>query len=184
MIFSLFLAEKNIDENLKNQKQNLISTGQKHLGYIYIPAQESNEGIINNEIMNINTNKAPVILNNTIKKNINENKNNAFISICDKLTKALNTLKYNNYDMDIQTLDIREYFNLGILEYLKVFIIENTILKYCIDYIYKNGGQMNDFSFLLSGDKIISPDKIQESNEYSFINEELCKYFKFQNINK
>ena len=183
MIFSLFLAEKNIDENLKNQKQNLISTGQKHLGYIYIPAQESNEGIINNEIMNINTNKAPVILNNTIKKNINENKNNAFISICDKLTKALNTLKYNNYDMDIQTLDIREYFNLGILEYLKVFIIENTILKYCIDYISKNGGQMNDFSYLLSEDKIISPDKIQESNNYSFINEELCKYFKFQNIN-
>ena len=41
---------------------------------------------------------------------------------------------------------------------------------------------MNDFSFLLSEDKIISPDKIQESNNYSFINEELCKYFKFQNI--
>ena len=62
--------------------------------------------------------------------------------------------------MDIQTLDIREYFNLGLIEYLKVFIIENTILKYCIDYISKNGGQMNDFSFLLSEDKIISPDKI------------------------
>ena len=42
---------------------------------------------------------------------------------------------------------------------------------------------MNDFSFCLSESDIINYDLANEYTQYSFINEEITKYFKVQNIN-
>lgn len=60
---------------------------------------------------------------------------------------------------------------------LSVFIIEYSKVKYCYDSIR----QINISSFLSEKD-IISHDKISELIKYSFINEEICKFFRIQNL--
>jgi hypothetical protein len=57
---------------------------------------------------------------------------------------------------------------------LEVFIIENSKLKYYLS---------NRISQYISFEDIIPVDKISETTQYSFINEELIKYLQINNIN-
>ena len=62
-----------------------------------------------------------------------------------------------------------------IIEYLPIFIIEFSKLKYRIDTIIQY--QNIDFSFCLTESDIKSSEQITELTEYySFVNQEICKY--------
>ena len=182
--FIQYLTGKNIDLNIAKKKQNLFSTGNKHLGYIYLINPLKNSMIeLNNNFqenkINPNFNQP---LSKTVNEKININKNKDFNSIFQNLIKSLNTLKYNTFEgLDIET--IKSYLDMNILIYLPVFIIKTTKLTYCINFIKQTGGFITDFSGVFNENDIISYDKINDYTKYSFINEEFCKYFKIQNIN-
>ena len=132
--FSEYLIRKNINLNLINQEQILLSSKEEYLGYIYLITQ-----IIPND----------------------------FNSIYQKLIQALNNLEYNAYDLP-NFMDIKNYFQDNLIIHLPVYIINNDKLNY----------------LPLSEYDILSDTQLDESLKYSFINEEICKYFKMQNINK
>ena len=72
--FSTFLVEKKINEYIKNQKQNLISTGDRHLGYIYLIEekerinrfQESKKNERNSKSLGVNNNNKIKKFNNPV----------------------------------------------------------------------------------------------------------------------
>jgi hypothetical protein len=114
-------------------------------------------------------------------KNDNNNRDN-FKNIYIRLLNSLNTLRNNQLNLtNIET--IKNYLSSKIIIGLHVFIIETEKLKYCFDTINQLQGILNDFSFCLSDNDLITPSKILESTKYSFINEEICKYFKIHNTN-
>ena len=148
--FYQYLTKKNINLNIINKNQILLSTGNKHLGYIYLMDK------INNK----------------------DNFKNIYI----RLLNSLNTLRNNQLNLtNIET--IKNYLSSKKIIGLHVFIIETEKLKYCFDTINQLQGILNDFSFCLSDNDLITPSKILESTKYSFINEEICKYFKIHNTN-
>ena len=176
-LFSQYLIEKNINLNIFNKKQNLLSSGQKHLGYIYlIPQMNNNDGQQIIETFDNMNNFENKVANENINKNID------FQSVYLKFYKSLSSLKHNNYDLP-NTESIRNYFSSNLLIHLSVFIIESQKLKYCIDTIKQLKNTMDDFSFCLSENDILSSDSLSESTRYSCINEEIINYFKIQNTN-
>ena len=132
--FSEYLINKNINLNLINQEQILLSSDEKYLGYIYLITQISD---------------------------------NDFNSIYQNLIQALNNLEYNAYDLP-NIIDIKNYFESNLIIHLPVFIINSDKLKY----------------LTISEYDILSDTQIDESSKYSFINEEICNYFKILNINE
>ena len=168
--FIQYLTEQNINFNQIKERQNLLSTSNKHLGYIYL---------INPLRNSMNENKI-----NEISSNINQNFDD-FRSMFQNLFKSLNTLKYNTFELpDID--NIKSYFDNNILIYLPVFVVETRKLNYCLSQMIQTNetnGIKIDFSSVFTENDIISCDKINESKKYSFINEEFCKFFKIQNIN-
>ena len=181
--FIQYLTGKNINLNLTKKKQNLFSTGNKHLGYIYLliplknPKIESNKNEI---IPNFNQQ-----MNNSVIGNPNSNINNYgdFKSIYQNIIKSLNALQYNS--LDLSNMDIKTYFEINCIQYyIPIFIIETSKLNYCLKMMKQTNGIVNDFTGMFTENDIISYDKIIiDSKSYSFINEEFCKYFKIQNIN-
>ena len=165
-LFSQYLMEKQINLNIINQQQNFFSTTNKHLGYITLTSY--------------------IKENITIKGNINRNDNmdnkNDFKSIYQNLLMSLNTLKHNIlYLPDIEI--IQKLFDLNKIINLPIFVIETQKLQYCIETINKSNNNINDFSFCLSETDIKSGDILSETIKYSFINEDIVKYFKIPNIN-
>ena len=160
--FAQYLTEKNINIGLIGQKQSLLSTANKLLGYIYLinkigEHNKINENIISNNIVNTYKNEN---INISSKLNI----------IYQNFLQSLSSLPNNMNDFpNIET--IMNYLSLNILNGVSVFIVENSTLNYC----------MNGEKKLMETD-IISTDKISESIIYSFINDEICKYFSIQNI--
>ena len=160
--FAQYLTEKNINLGLIGQKQSLLSTGNKLLGYIYLinkmgEHNKINENIISNN--NVNT-----------YKNENIDISSKLNNIYQNFLQSLGSLPNNMNDFpNIET--IMYYLSLNILNGVSVFIVENSTLNYC----------MNGEKKLMETD-IISTDKISESIIYSFINDEICKYFSIQNI--
>ena len=103
---------------------------------------------------------------------------NYFNSIYQKLIQSLNNLESNFYDLQ-NIMDIKNYLQEKQIIYLPVFVIKNDKLNYLLginENIYTN-------NFLtLSEYDILSDTQLDES-KYSFINEEICNYFKIPNIN-
>ena len=160
--FKQYLTEKNINLNIINQKQNLLSEGSKLLGYIYLTSK--------------------IFQKTKEKPKVNINQNNDFYFKYKNLLNSLKTLKHNKLDLPNNDI-IQSYLSSHLLINLKVYIIETQKLKYCFDTINQLKNVINDFSFCLSENDIKSCDLISESTKYSFINEEIIKYFKIQNIN-
>ena len=175
--FIQYLTEKQINLNKLNQKQQLYSSGKKLLGYIYLPSSN----IKQNTEYNI-----PIMNNNNAKENIKKNEdlntNIDFNIIYQKFINSSKTLKDNNLSLpNIET--IKNYIYSNLLVNLPVFIIELQKLKYCFETIKQYKNTLDDFSFCLSEGDIINYDLANEYTQYSFINEEIIKYFKVQNIN-
>ena len=100
-----------------------------------------------------------------------------FDYIYNSLIRSLYYLEYNNLDLSNNATilnSIQKYLSLKQLKYLEVFIIENSKLKYYLS---------NRISQYISFEDIIPVDKISETTQYSFINEELIKYLQINNIN-
>ena len=146
--FRQYLIMKNLDLNLINQKQTLISSKDEIIGYIYLVTQ-----LAQNKVDGL------------------------FFSLYQKLINSINSLNPNICDLT-NIIDIINYFQANLLINLPVFIIKNEKLRYCIDKIKKNN--LNDN--LLSDFDILSVVQLDASIKYSFINEEICNYFKIQNI--
>ena len=165
-LFLQYLKEKQINLNLINQKQNLISFNNKHLGYITLTSLLEK---------NIKTNVNIKINDNMVNKN-------DFNSIYQKLMISLNTLKHNIlYLPDIET--IQKLFDINKIINLPSFLVETEKLRYCFDKMNQLNNNMNDFSSCLSETDIKSCDILSESIKYSVINEDITKYFKISNIN-
>ena len=115
---------------------------------------------------------------NGIKSNVNNNKK--FIYAYKKLIDSLNNLRHNKFDLkNIETIKV--LLDKKLLIQLPVFIIENSKIKYINDLLKQTDISISSF---LSEKDILFYDKISESTKYSFINEEICKYFMIQNISK
>ena len=165
--FVQYLTEKQININIINQKQNLTSTGNKFLGYIYLTSHINDSNSNNTIESNMN------MLNN-MKKEKNININSDFNNLYQNLINSLTNFKLTSNEMDLKDVEtIKSYIDLNILTNLPVFIIEHQKLKYCLEQ-----------SSYLSERDIISTDKISEATQYSVINEEIIKYFHIQNNEK
>ena len=176
--FIQYLNEKKINLNILNQKQQLLSSGGKLLGYIYLPSSKNDQNTEKN-IPTTNNFKAT----GNIKINEDINQNIDFKTIYQKFVNTSKTLKHNN--LALPNIDIiKSYMTSKLLMNLQVFIIEFQKLKYCFETIEQNKNILNDFSFCLSESDIINYDLANEYTQYSFINEEIIKYFKVQNINE
>ena len=209
-----YLTQKNIKLNIKNKKQPLTSTGNRHLGDIIIIDQMSksaNENMPYDSIINNNNNNYDYNMNNIINNNINMNnntiinndiefnienninnhidnnnnfdinynnsKNNKSLdAIYKDLIKSLNGLKHNKLDLP-KIEDIKSLTEFNILTNLTVFIIEKEKLNYCL-----TNGKLNPESLIISHAEVLSGDKLNEHTSYSFINEEICIYFKIKDI--
>ena len=115
---------------------------------------------------------------NGIKSNVNNNKK--FIYAYKKLIDSLNNLRHNKFYLkNIETIKV--LLDKKLLIQLPVFIIENSKIKYINDLLKQTDISISSF---LSEKDILFYDKISESTKYSFINEEICKYFMIQNISK
>ena len=163
--FVQYLTEKQINLNILNQRQNLTSTGNKFLGYIYLTSHINDFN--SNNIVDQNMN----MFNNPKKE---ENKNMNLKNIYQNLINSLKNLKKNNIDLpNLET--IKSYISSNILNTLPVFIIEHNKMKYYLE---------NTNAFYLLETEIISGDLISEATPYSFINEEIIKYFNIQNTER
>ena len=172
-----YLNEKQINLGILNQKQELFSSGKKLLGYIYLPSTKVGQNLEQN---------IPIIEDINIKENIliegDLNKKIDFNIIYQKFVNSFKTLKDKNLALpNIKT--IKGYIASNLLINLPVFIIELQILKYCFETIKQYKNTLDGYSFFLSDDYIINSDLANEYTDYSFINEEIIKYFKVQNIN-
>ena len=172
-----YLNEKQINLGILNQKQELFSSGKKLLGYIYLPSTKVGQNLEQN---------TPIIEDINIKENIliegDLNKKIDFNIIYQKFVNSFKTLKDKNLALpNIKT--IKGYIASNLLINLPVFIIELQILKYCFETIKQYKNTLDGYSFFLSDDYIINSDLANEYTDYSFINEEIIKYFKVQNIN-
>ena len=109
-------------------------------------------------------------------------KNDELNFIYKKLINLLNCLKHNNLELSsIET--IKKYLSLNSLIGLNVYIIETSNLQNLFDKMkQKEVGHKNNF-LLISKNDIISPDKISKKTKYSFINEEIYKFFNMNNLN-
>ena len=127
-----YLNLKKIDINKKNQKQNLLNSENKLLGYIYlIPLSDQNGNIT----QNINDNE---IINNINNLNINKNDNikkSNFSPIYHKLINSINNLEPNYPDEIPDISAIINKISLKQLKGMTVHIIESSKLQYCIDTI-------------------------------------------------
>ena len=178
-----FFTEKNIDLNVTNRKQNYLSSGSKLLGYIYIISQKNNN---NNMIEpnvkisnNIKSNLITEINENNIDINKITNKNADINSLYINLMNSFNSLQDSNCDLPNYKA-IQDYLELKIINNLHIFIIENSKFVYFLNN--KNALQNNiNYSSFLSESDIISCDTLSESTKYSFINEDILKYFNIQN---
>ena len=176
--FNQYLNEKQIKISVKNQKQKLFSSAKKLLGYIILTPLIVSQNMGQNMqiINNANNDKQNIIINGDLDKN------NDFNKIYQNFLKSFITLKDDNFDLS-DVKNIQNYINLNLLINIPVFIIETKKLKYCFDIIKQFQNIMNDFSSYLSEIDIINYDLIKDYEQYSFINEEIIKYFKVQNIN-
>ena len=145
-----YLLTKEINLNLINQKQTLMSSNKENLGYIYLIAQ--------------------------IKQN---EKDNIFYSIYQKLIDSIKILKPNIGSLP-DIMDINKHLQANFIIYLPGFIIKNEKLNYYLDMIEKN--LINEFLNLSEYD-ILPYTELDGAIKYSFVNEEICNYFKIQNIN-
>ena len=159
-----------------------------------------NNIIINNNIsMNNNTNNNTTINNNHIEYNIenniddninnyidnninfstnnnNSNNNKSLDSIYNNLLNSIKSLQPN--ELDLTGADIKSYIENNSLTSLKVFIITNEKLYYCLEY-----GKYNVESWMISHTDVLSGDKLNDYTSYSFINEDFSIYFKIKDIN-
>ena len=86
-------------------------------------------------------------------------------------------MRHNKFDLkNIETIKV--LLDKKLLIQLPVFIIENSKIKYINDLLKQTDISISSF---LSEKDILFYDKISESTKYSFINEEICKYFMIQN---
>ena len=185
-MFSQYLTEKQINLNILKQKQDLLSSGNKSLGYIYLTSQITDFN--NNNVIGSNM---PLFNNNEIKENNifnNENKgknthiNTDINNIYKNFIYILNAMQ--DYYLDLPNNDtIKNYILKKTLNNIPVFIIETKKLNYCKDLMKQSKNNWNEFSSYLSEADIIPCGSISELNEYSLINDEILKYFKIQNIN-
>ena len=170
--FEQYLTDKQINLNIRNQKQNLFSSLNSQQGYIYLTSEmEANNG--DNQSMEVNR-----IL--TINEKINNDLD--YDTIYKRLINSINTLRHNNLDLpDIQS--ILNNLSTNSLINLPVFIIEKQKRDYCSDNINQFKDCLNDFSYCISEIDIVPGDKTSELTRYSFFNEEMLTFFKISNIN-
>ena len=175
--FAQYLIRKKIDVNKKNQKQNLLNSESKLLGYIYLV---SLSGQNDKAIKNIT--EGEIINNLNIGKN-ETNQKLSFSPIYHKLIDSINSLEayYPNDLPNIGT--IINKISLNELKCLTVYIIQSSKLQYCIDTVKNLKKTYNDFSFCLNNNDLISVENINETTKYSFINNDILKYFKINNTN-
>ena len=105
-----------------------------------------------------------------------------FNTIYKNFIYSLNTLILNKLDLP-NILAINYFLSENRLAYLSVFIIENSNLKLLFDDIKFSYRKIKDLSLFLEN-SIVTSDKISKSIKYSFINEEICKCFNFQETYK
>ena len=154
-VFNQYLKDKQINLNLINQKQKLLSSGNAHLGYIYLI---NNIGENNTKVEKLTESN-----NNLIRNNTNNN------PYYQKLLQSLNIFMSKSISFDINSIDI--YIENNFIEKMILFIIETQKLNYL--------GTLNQ----LNESDIIACEQLSNSIKYSFINAEICIYFKIANIN-
>ena len=166
-----------------NNNSNYLDSN-KHKGHPYLK-KDINDIIKKDDNLKIDSNIINIIIGDNINLNehtTNIEKNNKFNLIYKKLIQRLNSLKSNNfYIKDIET--VRSYISLKKINGLDVFIIEISRLQYFLDAVKQSKGTTKDISLCLSDIDIVSLDKISEQTKYSFINEEILKYFNLENLN-
>ena len=184
-----FIGEiiKVFDQSLFGQKGHLDSKKYNNNIIIFNNNNIKNPGndiIKGVEKLSIKSNKSikKKDLSKNITKNINMKKNNELNFIYKNLINSLNCLKHNNLELSsIET--IKKYLSLNSLIGLNVYIIETSNLQNLFDKMkQKEVGHKNNF-LLISKNDIISPDKISKKTKYSFINEEIYKFFNMNNLN-
>ena len=169
-----YLIRKKIDINKKNQKQNLLNSLNKLLGYIYLISLSGQNGNVTQKFTEDGIIKD--INNLNINKNDNIKKTN-FSSIYHKLIDSINNLE-PNYPNEIPNIKaIINKISLNELKGITVYIIETQKLQYCIDTIKDLRKTYNDFSFCLNDYDIIPAENFSETTKYSFINSEVLNYY-------
>ena len=78
---------------------------------------------------------------------------------------------------------IKNYLSSNSINGLKGYIIEASNLPNFFDKMKKSQVDLKDNSLLLSKNDLISPDNISEKTKYSFINQEICKFFDMNYLN-
>ena len=205
-----YLQQKNIKLNIKNKKQPLCSSGNKHLGDITIINQISqsvnskmpyNNNIINKNNYNYENNNNIIINNNTtinnnhIEYNTENNIDNHYIdnninfdtnNNISKNNKSIDSINKNLLN-SIKSLKPTELDLTGadIKTYIESYIIiilpVFIIEKEKLNYCLTYGKE-NIGALIISYADVLSPDKLNENTSYSFINEEFCSYFKIKDI--
>ena len=165
--FLQYLSEKKINISLIDQKQELFSSGNVRLGYIYLHTQLQNT---KNQSGNMMANQN-ILINESPNLNLNIAKNVDFNFIYNKWMNSINGLKNNKFNLP--TIDIIDaYLQSNQIINLPVFIIEFEKLKYCLETInqLKGLGVEIDTSSYLNYSDIKTVDQINEFTSYSFIN--------------
>ena len=158
-IYKKYFSKMNLRDYLLEKKVDLNLINQKQ---ILISSKEENLGYI--------------YLIAQIKQN---EKDNIFYSIYQKLILSIkNLIPYTGNLPNI--MDINNYLQANFIIYLPGFIIKNGKLIYYLDMIEKN---LKDDFLNLSEYDILPYTEVDEATKYSFVNEEICNYFKIQNIN-
>ena len=156
------------NNNIKNPGNNIIKRVEK---------QQINS---NNNISNKKD------LTDNITKNINTKKNDElnfiYKNLINSLNCLLNCLKHNNLELSSIEI-IKKNLSLNFIIGLNVYIIETSNLQNLFDKMKQPETGLKDNFLLLSKNDIISPDKISKKTKYSFINEEICKFFNLNNLN-
>ena len=173
---------KNINLLLNNINEDIKKNNDKLKVLLNYFNNGINKSMINNNISN-NISKKP--FNQDLIQNINNNeiihKNIDFNSLYRRLNNSLNSLKHNNYDLpNIET--IKKYIKSNYIYNLPIFIIETEKINYCLNNIEMIQNNMNYPPFFLSENDILSSDKLSENKRYSFINEDIAKYFNIHNL--
>ena len=175
--FENYLNTKKIDINKKNQKQKLLNSENKLIGFIYLVSLSGqNDKAIKNITEGEIINNLNIGNNETIPKL-------GFSPIYHKLIDSINSLE-TYYPHDLPNIGtIINKISLNELKCLTVYIIQSSKLQYCIDTVKNLKKTYNDFSFCLNNNDLISVENINETTKYSFINSDILKYFKINNTN-
>jgi len=177
--FIQFLNEKQINLNMKNQKQEIFSSRKRHLGYIYLPSPiiYKNDNAFNiiklaqqksiNNYKQFNTDNLGI---DDLREQLNEerNKNKLLEDKIKELNNTINRLEQDNNNI-IKQYDgeIRNYINKieQLNNYIKELSFENKNLKSLINA--PNNLNNNDSEIVRLYKKI--EDLNEKINRYPFI---------------